>query len=659
MSISRLPVTGEQFVGREDELACLDKAWADSSANVISFVAFGGVGKSALVNEWLDRLAGDGWRGAERVLGWSFYSQGTNAIGASGDAFVEYALTWLGYRGAPIISPWEKGAALALLVREQRTLLVLDGLEPLQHPPGVQTGRIKDPAVQALVRELAATSSGLCVITTRLAVADIAGRSGAFAVDLDKLPPAAGAELLRRLGVEGGEAELREASEEFGGHGLALTLLGTYLRDVCEGDAGRRGEVPLLDERTEQGGHARRVMASYESWLGRGPELRLLHLVGLFDRPAEAEALTALRAEPAIPALTDGLDVGDETRWRQALARLRKARLVAGDDAGGGVDTHPLVREYFGGRLREEQKEAWRAGHERLFEHYRQAAPELPETLEAMLPLYAAVVHGCRAGRVQEATDEVYSRRILRGDKYFSWRILGAFGPGLTALAGFFDRPWDQPSAQLTAADQAWILNEAGFVLRALGRLPEAVQPMRVSTDMDIERGDFKGAAISASNLSELTLTMGEVASAVQAGEESVELADKSGDLGQRLSKRTTLADALHQAGRREESAAALRPGRPRTSPRPRNTWTGPWTDYGRQVTRNTSAVASWPAPPSAASAATRTLPRPTCARPRRSPSAATCASTRPTSTSSGLVSTCRPMIGKPPAVTSNGRGSW
>ncbi len=180
------------------------------------------------------------------------------------------------------------------------------------------------------MRELAAQNPGLCVITTRLAVADIAGRTGASAVDLDKLPPAAGAELLRRLGVESGGAELREASEEFGGHGLALTLLGTYLRDVCEGDVRRRGEVPLLDEETEQGGHARRVMASYESWLGRGSELRLLYLVGLFDRPAEAEALTALRAEPAIPGLTEGLDVADEPRWRQVLARLRKARLVAG-----------------------------------------------------------------------------------------------------------------------------------------------------------------------------------------------------------------------------------------------------------------------------------------------------------------------------------------
>ena len=557
VSISRLPVTGVDFVGRDDELARLDAAWADPSTHVISFVAFGGVGKSALVNRWLDRLAADGWRGAERVLGWSFYSQGTDATGASGDAFVELALGWLGYQGEPIKSAWEKGVELARLVRGARTLLVLDGLEPLQHPPGAQEGRVKDPAVAALVRELAIKNPGLCVITTRVDVDDVAGRAGTVCVNLENLAPDAGAELLRKLEVNGSEAELRKASEDFGGHGLGLSLLGTYLRDVCEGDVRRRSEAPLLDEGIKQGRHARRVMAMYEAWL-EPSELQVLRLVGLFDRPAEAAALAALRAEPPIPLLTDELDAGGEKCWKQALARLRRAHLLAADD-GTGLDTHPLVRAYFGERLLAERPEAWRAGHERLYVYYKQAAPELPETLEAMLPLYAAVVHGCRAGRVQEAAAEVYWRRILRGAEFFSTQKLGAFGDELTALAGFSDRPWDRPSAQLTAAAQAWILNEAGFVLRALGRLPEAVQPMRASLHACIQLEDWKDAARGAGNLSELTLTLGEVASAVQAGEESVELADRSGDAFWRMADRTTLGDALHHAGRWEESAASFR----------------------------------------------------------------------------------------------------
>ncbi len=559
VSIAKLPSTGEHFVAREAELARLDAAWADPAMNVISFVAMGGAGKSALVNEWLDRLAADGWRGAARVLGWSFYSQGTEAVGASSEAFTEFALDWLGYEGEVITSPWKKGEVIARLVRTQRTLVVLDGLEPLQHPPGGQTGRIKDPPVQALVKELAALNPGLCLISTRLAVADIAGRAGTVAVDLEKLPSVAGAELLHRLGVRGSEPELRQASEEFGGHGLALSLLGTYLRDVCAGDVRRRHEVPLLDPEIEQGGHARRVMESYERWLGEGPELRVLRLIGLYDRPAEVEALAALRMEPAIPGLTDGLATGDEIRWRKALARLRRARLLAQDDSSGSLDVHPLVREHFGERLRNEEPEAWRAGHESLYKHYQQATDELPETLEAMLPLYAAVVHGCRAGRVREAFTEILIPRIDRNHEMFSLNKLGAFGAQLSALASFFERPWDRLKTELTALDQAWVLNAVAFVLHALGRLPEAVEPYRMAMERCIDNQNWKNAAASAGNLSELMLTLGKVRSAVQVGKKSVELADRSDDAFQRMSKRTTLADALHQEGLCEESAVAFR----------------------------------------------------------------------------------------------------
>ena len=176
-----------------------------------------------------------------------------------------------------------------------------------------------------------------------------------------------------------------------------------------------------------------------------------------------------------------------------------------------------------------------------------------------MEPLFTAVVHGCRAGRQQEAFDEVFWRRIRRGQDGFSWKKLGAFGSDLTALSGFFDHPWDRPSIRLTPAYQAFVLNEAGFDLRALGRLAEAVQPMQAGLELRIVQESWNNAAISASNLSELTLTLGEVPRAVAFGEQSVELADRSGDAFWRMASRATLADALHQAGRWEESAEAFR----------------------------------------------------------------------------------------------------
>jgi tetratricopeptide (TPR) repeat protein len=243
-------------------------------------------------------------------------------------------------------------------------------------------------------------------------------------------------------------------------------------------------------------------------------------------------------------------------RWNRAVARLRRLRLVAEANEGepGSVDAHPLVREHFGARLREEAPEAWRAGHGRLFEHLQKAAPELPEDTVAMAPLYAAVVHGCHAGRRQQALDEVLWKRVHQAQNAFNVHKLGAFGAELGMLAAFFEPPWRRVAPGLTAADEAFVLNAAGFVLRALGRLDEAAEPMRLGLERDRARGNWKNAAAVASNLSQLHLARGAVREAVEVAREAVALAERSGDAFQRMSKRTTLADALHQSGQIAEA---------------------------------------------------------------------------------------------------------
>ena len=127
------------------------------------------------------------------------------------------------------------------------------------------------------------------------------------------------------------------------------------------------------------------------------------------------------------------------------------------------------------------------------------------------------------------------STASCEGNEFYSTKKLGAFGSDLGAVACFFETPWSRVSPALTEADQAWLLNEAAFRLRALGRLTEALEPMRAGLEMRIKQEDWKSAAISASNLSELELTLGEVAGAVGDAEQSVTYADRSGDAFQRM----------------------------------------------------------------------------------------------------------------------------
>ena len=281
ISVARLPVTGSDVFGREEDIDFLDNAWANQHINVVTIVAWGGVGKSTLVNHWLRRMASEGYRSAELVFGWSFYRQGSSGSTSSADEFLDATLAWFGDPDPRLGTAWEKGERLAKLIAHHRTLLVLDGLEPLQNPPGPQEGRLHEPSLQALLRELAAFNKGLCVITTRLPVADIAEREGTSALrrDLEKLSSDAGAKLLRALGVMGDEAELRSASDEFSGHCLALTLLGGYLTDAYNGDIRCRSEVSgHLAHDVRQGTHARKVMESYQTWFKEGPELSVLRM---------------------------------------------------------------------------------------------------------------------------------------------------------------------------------------------------------------------------------------------------------------------------------------------------------------------------------------------------------------------------------------------
>jgi len=573
ISIARLPVTGSRVIGREDELAFLEAAWADPLVNVVTVVAWGGVGKSTLVNHWLRRLAVERYRSAESVFGWSFYRQGTVGDTSSADEFVDATLTWFGDADPRLGTAWEKGERLAKAITRERTLLVLDGLEPLQHPPGPHEGRLREPSLQALLRELAAFNKGLCVITTRLPIADLADYEGSSSLrlDLDHLSGDAGAQLLQALGVKGPEAELCHASEEFHGHCLALTLLGSYLTDAFDGDIRCREEVAKhLTHDVRQGAHARKAMASYQSWFGEGPEVSTLRLLGLFDRPADEKALGALLTSPAIPDLTESLIDLSPIEWRTILARLRRARLLAGEDPHhpGQLDAHPLVREYFGEQLQSQRTEAWRECNRRLYHYYRTLAPQLPDSFAEMEPLFLAVICGCNAGLFHEVLHEVYIARIQRGDAFFAANVLGARGALLSVLALFFDHGrWGSPvetaakGQNLTPEDQLFILMQAEqnlTVVRGIGA-PEARMCAERAESLCSSLG--RPALLYCSLLSQwrYSLRRDKLTSTMQIAKRIYSLAQKENDSGLMIGGHRALASTSYWLG---EFEAALQHAR-------------------------------------------------------------------------------------------------
>jgi SEFIR domain-containing protein len=571
--VEELRVYGEGFAGREEELAALNQAWNEGMVRVFVLHAEGGAGKTRVVAKWLNQVRDDGWRGAGRVFVHSFYSQGSaEQRNASSELFFEEALSHFGHTGPRLTDPTEQGRTLARLLVEKRGLLVLDGIEPLQHPLYFDQGRMKDPAIDSLLRSLAmgrigdSSGGGLCVVTSRQSVVELRDKIGRAVVQqpLDRLDAIAGAALLRQLEVRGSERELREAVEATHGHAYSLMLLGSYLRDATDDhDIRRRLGIPLLEGDEEQRYHARHLIGAYVQHLGESSqEVAVLRLLGFFDRPAEEKLLAVLReaAEPELNVLAAPLRDLSSATWRRVLRRLIDLRLIdVPASPSPPIDSHPLLREYFGEQLRTRFPEAWRAGHRRLFEHLCETTEYRPATLAGLQPLYQAVVHGCLAGLRQRALSEVYDDRILRGtgsDGFYSTRKLGAIGADLGAVACFFVRPWSTLAPDLAPARQAWLLGDAAFRLRILGRLTEAVEPMRAGLTKSIELEDWKNAAARASNLSELELMRGEISAAVATGEQSVTYADRSEDEFQQMGKRARLADTQHQAGRHDEAQA-------------------------------------------------------------------------------------------------------
>jgi tetratricopeptide (TPR) repeat protein len=571
-----------QLIGRENEIALLNDAWGKVMRNetgrprIITFVALGGEGKTSLVAKWVvDEMLDKGWHDCNAAFAWSFYNQGTREqLAASSDLFLKEALIFFGDDAdkdfaASSAGAYEKGQRLARIVGQRRNLLILDGLEPLQYAPASPTpGELKDQGIAALLKGLAQNSRGLCVITTRYELRDLRAFLNKAVLEkaLPRLSLDAGVHLLKTFDVRGTAKEFEVLVEDVKGHALTLTLLGGFLKRAFHGDIRQRDLVKFdkADEKID-GGHAFRTMAAYEKWLLRDGgdegqrEVAVLRLIGLFDRPANVGCLETLRRE-IIPGLNEPLTKLSDDDWEFCLSGLEAAKLltVSRDISGAliSLDAHPLLREYFAKQLREQYPDAWRAAHRRLYEYLCASTPDKPQpNLEDLQPLYQAVAHGCQAGLQQEA-HELHLRRIRRTKENYACNKLGAFGTDLGAIACFFEQLWLKPSANLSLIDQAGLLNNAAFRLRALGRLKDALESVRNAVESVMHLPGWIEPAKYTSNLSDLELLLGDVVSALGNAERSVVYADLSRDGISKMETRIAHAYALHQAGRFTEAEA-------------------------------------------------------------------------------------------------------
>jgi tetratricopeptide (TPR) repeat protein len=327
-----------------------------------------------------------------------------------------------------------------------------------------------------MIRHLATQLNGLCVITSRFSVLDLTdltadGRAGSvWDIRLPPLDLRPATELLKSRKLHGPEEQFRNAVQAYQGHPLSLTVLAGVLLRRYRGDIARWREV------SPSRGPIVRPLSTLESLL-TGEEKAVMRLMGLFDGPAEAKAIQALRACTPIPGLTDGLKRLDESGWAAVLRNLRDLQLLAeeNDKRPLDLDCHPAVRAYFAKRLEDDQAEGWRDGHFRLYQHFKEN-----DNLQITDNLYLAIRHGCYAGRHAEVFDELVWDRMCAG---FGLRQLNAHGASARdeiVLKYFVPDPLDsEPECSAAGFDgdrQGRLLLWGAVVLHVLGRVPAAVR---------------------------------------------------------------------------------------------------------------------------------------------------------------------------------------
>ena len=220
-------------------------------------------------------MKADACRGAKRIYGWSFHSQGmpTSAAASARSLIAACAAVSSAIQTLAQGSPWSKGERLAELARQGKS--ASRSSMASSHSRTATTSRaIRDPSLRRLIEELARENSGLCVITTREPVDDLDDfdRAGhCEQVTWSRSLPEAGRALLRVKGVRGSDAELELASRDFGNHALAINLLASYLRQISRTIiSATPAEIPDLDIPEEQARHARRVMEAFAKRFGDG-----------------------------------------------------------------------------------------------------------------------------------------------------------------------------------------------------------------------------------------------------------------------------------------------------------------------------------------------------------------------------------------------------
>lgn len=550
--ISALPIPSTALIGRNEQLQQLDNYLIDLEVEVVGITGMGGMGKSALVSAWLDGLIQDP-KAIRKIFAWSFNKPDRSESDSEFDVFFKQVTDFLEGPSTPPKVSHEQADLLITILKQQPTILILDGWETMQDQ--ITLWRF----LNLLAAEAGDLQGKGLVVTTAIQQTNMEQEHRYREIQLKPLDEDAGVKLLHSLEVTTGpKEEFPLAVQEWWGHPLSLVLLGRLLAKNHNGEILRRDQVTNLLVEPGLGSHAIQAMTWYDHFFD-GPEAKdgsFLRLLGLFDRAMEERQIWALLENENLLQLHPDIK---GLKFYKTVPDLKATGLLIAQEEGNTRtwDAHPLARLVFRQLLKEENPDLFLFAHLMLFEYFKEIAKPSPETLEEIQPLFRAIYHGCQAGEYEQAVDVL--QRLISGEagKLF-YRNRSMAKQLLTACASFFPEGWTQSPVfrEMVLHRQSFLLNVTSDFLWIQKRLWEALPLAKTAMQVAEQINDWGNASICAGQVSRMTSVVGELPEALEAAQQAVQWAKRIEDpiliatVNTYLANILTLMGELENAGR-------------------------------------------------------------------------------------------------------------
>ena len=332
------------------------------------------------------------------------------------------------------------------------------------------------------------------------------------------LDAAEGMDLLRKLHIEGSDADLRAVVERCQGHAYALTLLASLLRSRNLSLAAFLKDTLFSQVWT---GNVTRNLLDYIFHEQLNEEQRRLLLAfSVYRQPVPIESAHAV-------ADTD--DTASKTHWHSALDALLNQRLLqaTGD---GSYQLHALVTHYAHSHFDESSEEQNHRleceAHARAAGYYEQQVMlrcpprEKRRKISHVLPLIEQIWQLCQADRRADAFT-----LMEREGLFATLKRAGGNAILLELYQQLAPEKW-----QPTPVQRARMADTLGVVYRMLGRLDKAREQLELSLALYHEQGKPGGEARVLNDLGRVYADMGYREKAQRDYHAALQISQEQGD---------------------------------------------------------------------------------------------------------------------------------